>query len=204
MQRQGSALYRIVTTIAFLVIAGAALMGCNRDEESKTAMKAGAPGTPSTAASAAAGTPTNAPKLTPAQAWATDVVACYETALKDCVAALAGTPPAADVLPKLKAIEAKTIEKLVPLGRQREAMEKPVRAQADNAFASKLMGQQSADYFKTYYQLMMGPYSRGKAKTDSEKEAAEVLFGMNVITQYAQFEVLKKQLPKEAARLGIQ
>ncbi len=140
--------------------------------------------------------------LTPTQ-WTNSMVACYQATVKDTIAALDGTPPAEQALPKMKAVYEKSIEKHVALGKQREAMTPADRTKADNSFSMKLMSLQSSDDFKAYIKLSNDSYSTNKAKSDTEKECAKLVRGINIISQYAQFDLLKKQEPKEAERLGI-
>jgi len=137
------------------------------------------------------------------KAWADRVFDIYETTVKDTVAALEKTPPTAEALPKLKAIRDKAIEALVPLGREREAMDAATKKQAESQMLMKLMAAERSDAFKAYMALVNGTYSFAKMKTDDEKALYKILSGVNIITQYAHFELLKKQAPKEAERLGI-
>lgn len=138
-----------------------------------------------------------------AEAWVEKVMDCYKGALKDTVAAMEGSTPA-EALPKLREVKEKYIGLLVPLGREREAMEKGARSQAEAALVSKMMRMSDDESFKKYNTLSRGAFSAFKAKTAEEKEAAEIVASVNIITQYAQFELLKKQAPKEAERLGIE
>jgi hypothetical protein len=142
-------------------------------------------------------------KAAPAKrSWADQAFDAYEGALKESVALLDKAPAAADALPKLRAIRDKYVDILVPLGRQREAIDATARTQGDAQLRMKAMDV-DPELFKNYQKLVMETYPIGKAKTDEEKELHKLLFGMGIITQYACFELLKKQEPKEAERLGI-
>ncbi|MCY2930028.1 MAG: hypothetical protein NTV86_11145 [Planctomycetota bacterium] len=189
---------------ALVVVCGLLAGGCsekNRSEGDKSGPKAAAP------AAGAAQTPSAPaevkPALTPAQAWVKSVMDCYEKAMTDTVAALEGDPAAEQALPKLQAIKGKAVEALVPLGRQREEMNAATRAQAEMAMWQSLEAFQKNETFQKYLKSANGPYALGKAQSDPQKETAALVSGMNIITQYAHFEVLKKQAPKEAERLGI-
>jgi hypothetical protein len=141
--------------------------------------------------------------VAPTAAWAEKVLACYQGALKETVAAFEGAS-APEALPKLKAVKARYIELLVSLGREREAMDAAAKAQAQSTLLMRMIGIEKSEDYRKYNELVTGPHSVAKAKTDEEREAAAVVVSMNIITQYAHFELLKKQEPKEAERLGIQ
>ncbi|GEM_PF-2259389 len=189
--------------IALAVLLGPGLWGCGEEGgAAKGPAKGEVAKAPVVEQRAPAEQKAPAKALPPGQAWAEKVLACYAGALKDAVAAMDGAT-AAEALPKLKAMKEKYIEALVPLGREREAMDAPTKAQAEMALSSKLMGLQSSEDFKKYHQLATGPFNGFKAKTAEEKEAAALAASVNILTQYAHFELLKKQAPKEAERLGI-
>jgi hypothetical protein len=137
--------------------------------------------------------------------WADRVFDIYVAGFKETAAALEKVPPAAEALPKLKAIRDKAIEALVPLGREREAMDAAARAQADAQLGLKMSSDfYNSETYKAYAKLHDGPYNITKMRnSDEEKAFQRILAGMNTITQYACFELLKKQEPKEAERLGI-
>jgi hypothetical protein len=145
-------------------------------------------------------------KAAPAQkSWTDQAFDAYEGALKETVALLEDAPPAAEALPKLKAIRDKYVEVLVPLGREREAMDAATRTQAESQLRTKVMDIYNTDpeLYKKYQKLCTETYRIEKAKTDEEKGLNKLLTGMNIITQYAHFDLLKTQEPKEAERLGI-
>lgn len=135
--------------------------------------------------------------------WGERVFDVYQSGLKEIVAALEKAPPAAEALPKAKAIKQKCIEALVPLGREREAMDASAKAQGQSQLMMKMMGLDRSDTYKAYAKLVGETYSVAKMKTPEEKELSKIITDMNIITQYAHFELLKKQDPKEAERLGI-
>lgn len=128
---------------------------------------------------------------------------CYEKAMKDTVATLEGEPAAEQILPRLRSIKDKAVADLVPLGHKRETMDASTRAQAEMAMWRLLEAFQKDETFQKYHRAATGPYVATKATTEAQKEASALVAGMNIITQYAHFDVLKKQAPKEAERLGI-
>jgi len=181
----------IVALVAGLIV----LAGCGETD------------TPTASKGTTTGTKADVKAATPAakQAWADRVFDIHVAAFKETNAALEKEPPAAEALPKLQAIRDKAIEALVPLGREREAMDAAAKAQADSQLSMKIrMDFYSTDTYKAFAKLYDGTYNITKMKSDEEKAFQKLLAGMNIITQYACFELLKKQEPKEAERLGIQ
>ena len=84
---------------------------------------------------------------------------------------------------------------MVDLGREREALSPQDRAQADAVLRSRIFSVPS-DLFKSYQDV--------QSAYQSDRDLFNLIADFNIITQYAIFELLKKQLPDEAKRLGIQ
>lgn len=104
-------------------------------------------------------------------------------------------PAAQDLTPKVASLKEETIKKLVELGKKVQSLDqagkKKVELKVSMAFSSM-----PADVFKAY--------SEGQQfymKTDNN--LAKLISSFNIITQYAFFDLLKKQEPQEAERLGI-
>jgi hypothetical protein len=119
----------------------------------------------------------------------------YVETLKQVVAMLNDKPPAADAKAMLGDMKNWTIELMVNLGREREALSVADRAKADTVLSSRIAGV-PADLFKEY--------QAGQMHYKDDRELFQLIADFNIITQYANFELLKKQLPEEAKRLGIQ
>jgi hypothetical protein len=131
--------------------------------------------------------------------WAGAVYAVYEDSYNQ-LDALLGQKPA--YTPKLKedakAIKASVIEKLIPYGKMRAEW-----SEADQQKSSDQLSAKMFDISRNPAWMRVGNEARMYyAKEDPE--LATLLNSMNIITQYAQFELLKKQEPVEAERLGIQ
>jgi hypothetical protein len=181
-----------------MAVTGNLLISCGSgDEPEGDTGNGGAPAGETSNPTAPAG------PLTPEQ-WADSMLACYRQAVRNTLAALEGTPPADQALPRMREVCEASIQQHLPLGRQREAMTEADRTKAGSFFLMKLMSVQSADDFKVFLELANGPYSPNTARTDEEKELARLIRSINIISQYGQFELLKKQEPEEAARLGIE
>jgi len=119
----------------------------------------------------------------------------YIETLKQVVAMLNDKPPAADAKAMLADMKNWTIELMIGLGKEREALSVVGRAKVDMVLSNRIAAT-PADLFKEY--------QAGQAYYKDDRELFQLIADFNIITQYANFELLKKQLPEEAKRLGIQ
>jgi len=119
----------------------------------------------------------------------------YIETLKQIVAILKDKPAAADARAMLSDMKAWTIELMVGLGREREALSIAERATVDRILSNRISSV-PVDVFKDY--------QAGQALYKDDRELFNLIADFNIITQYANFDLLKKQLPEEAKRLGIQ
>jgi hypothetical protein len=120
----------------------------------------------------------------------------YIETLKQVVAVLKDKPAPADAKAMLADMKAWTIELMVGLGKEREALPVADRAVVDRVTRERLAINVPAELFKEYQD--------GMAFYSSDAELHKLIGEFNIITQYAFFDLLKKQLPEEAKRLGIQ
>jgi hypothetical protein len=120
----------------------------------------------------------------------------YVGALEDVTKLVADKPPAAEVKVKVAELKEQVIQQLVELGQKREAMSEADRKTVTSRIGLALGSLGSADWYAKYSEAV-SYYN----KEDSELSA--MLASFNIIGQYAQFELLKQQEPKEAERLGI-
>ena len=103
---------------------------------------------------------------------------------------------AATLKPKLETLKEEVIGKLVELGKKREAMETAERATVDRSISAGISAIPREVYSR---------YTEGyKHYAGVDRETGNLISSFNVITQYANFDLLKKQNPKEAKRLGIE
>jgi len=106
-----------------------------------------------------------------------------------------GNPPAGEVTPKIEALKEKYIKIHVASGKQREAMSPQDRKASDAALQSGMFAM-PRDLQKTLVDA-------SKAYRATNNDLANLIGSLNILTQYAAYDLLKKQLPKEAERLGI-
>ena len=150
-----------------------------------------------TAPSGAASSPeaTKSTTLSPAEL-GDAVFARYAEGIKEVTKLVEGHPPAAEVKPKVAEVKEAAIQDLVKLGHQYEALSTSDRAQVDAKVLSAVTQAGSSDWYTAY------------AKTTTlymteDRDLYEEIRSFNIITQYAFFDLLKKQEPEEAQRLGI-
>ncbi len=130
--------------------------------------------------------------------WAGEVYAVYEDSYNQ-LDVLLGQMPA--YTPKLKedakAIKSLAIEKFTSFGKMRAEW-----SEADQQTSSDQLSAKIFNISRNPAWMRVGNEARMHyAKEDPE--LATLLNSINIITQYAQFELLKKQEPVEAERLGI-
>lgn len=130
--------------------------------------------------------------------WAGEVYAIYEDSYNQLDALLGQKP---DFTPKLtedvKAIKASVIEKMLPLGKMRAEWN-----EADQKTSSDQLGVKIFNISRN----PAWPRVNNEARIYYAKinpEIAALISSFNIITQYSQFELLGKQEPLEAERLGI-
>jgi len=131
----------------------------------------------------------------PAENLGKKIGSSYIETLKQVVAMLNDKPPAADAKTMLADMKNWTIELMVNLGKEREALSTEDRATVDRVLSSRIAAV-PADLFKEY--------QAGQLFYQNDRELFQLIADFNIITQYANFDLLKKQLPEEAKRLGIQ
>jgi hypothetical protein len=105
-------------------------------------------------------------------------------------------PEAATVKAQVQDLKDSTIAQLVELGKAREAMSTSDRAKADLKINAALTAAGSKDWYTTYNDVW-------KHYSAADAEFGNLIAAFNIIGQYANFDLLKQQLPEEATRLGI-
>ena len=174
----------------------------NADANDPTARATGAEQTQSAPASggvdiAAAETPEEVGKA---------VADLYISALETLNQTLADHPSADAAVPLLREIHDQHVDGLVTLGRRIENMTSDQEAIVAAAVSKAQSGLQYDEQLKpiyTAYQALNKHYIQTGAMSNSETFRS-LFNGFNIITQYAFFDVLKKQEPEEAKRLGIE
>jgi hypothetical protein len=179
----------IVLVLLLLLLVGLVISACGGS--SGAAATTAPAGSPTTEVSAS----TTAAVATPDQL-GEQIGTVYVGALRDVALLLKDKPEVAAVRSQAGQLKESTVTKLVELGRSREAMGTAERAKVDSKITKALDGAAGEEWYATYNEVWKH-YSTG------DNDFANLVASFNVIGQYANFDLLKKQLPAEAARLGI-
>jgi hypothetical protein len=187
-----SALPAIALLAILLVTAGLLLAACGGSDDPTATTAAGG------SATTAAATPTSeAAAALGANELGDQIGAVYVGSIEAVAVLLKDKPEAATVKAQVEDLKASTITKLVELGKAREAMSTSDRAKVDFQINAALTAAGSKDWYTTYNDVW-------KHYSAADAEFGNVIAAFNIIGQYANFDLLKQQLPEEATRLGIQ
>ena len=197
--RSGPALHerRPLTRSATMLIAAAlAIAACGGDDDADdTGSAATTPTEPAAAVATTEAAPTTQPAATPADL-GDEIGEIYLAVYGDVVATLEDRPEPAVATERLTALKDDYIERLVALGREREALADADRATVD----AKISG--------AVRSLPEDTLAEFQAAADhyfdsADTEVYDLIGSFNIIGQYANFDLLREQEPDEAARLGV-
>jgi len=124
------------------------------------------------------------------------VSSLYVSAMGDLNAMLQDGPTATEAEPKVAALKEEYIQKLVEYGKKRDELGEDERSKMDLAIRLGLNDAYRDQVYTTYSEVV-NSYSENM-------EFRNLLTSFNILTQYANFELLKQQEPDEARRLGIE
>jgi hypothetical protein len=144
---------------------------------------------------AAADTTTEAPVT--AAALATGVVDAWTEAMQKLDLTLKGFPKADAIRAEVESLREEYIQRLLVFGRQRLGLT-PAEQEEMNSLVFAGISALAQEPWYTNYMSAYDQYSTG------DLEFANLLASFNILTQYADFELLKQQEPEEAARLGVE
>ena len=120
----------------------------------------------------------------------------WAEAMQKLTALLESKPEVGAVKGQVEQLKEEYVAKLVELGTKREALSTGDQAQVGLRTVAALEGAADAPWYVSY-NTIYGYYSSG------DQDFANLLASFNILTQYAEFDLLKQQAPEEAARLGI-
>jgi hypothetical protein len=182
-------LARMMVVLVCVALLGA---GCGGDSGQTTILAPAGGEEPGTSAAAPESPELAGPEMTPADLG--DLIGeTYVEAIERVVASLANRPDGPAALTALQELKESYVQEFVELGRQREALEPTNRAAVDARISSALSGI-SPDLFDSY-QSLHAHY------LDLDLEIADLVISFNIISQYANFDLLTQQDPDEAARV---
>lgn len=120
----------------------------------------------------------------------------YWNAMQDITELLKEKPDASTVTPQVEELKESYVRKLVELGKLREYLSDADKGMVDSKLSQKVYSANNQPWYATFNEVQMHYFSN--------KEFHKIVISFNIITQYAAFELLKKQEPEEAQRLGIE
>lgn len=135
------------------------------------------------------------PDLTDPRVLGEHVAASYISAMEDIVALCEDRPPVSELGPQVDALFAEYVDIFVEYGRFYQNMAPADRASVDLQLSGAYygMGQELFSEFSeavSHYRVL-------------DNDLANRISAFNIITQYYNFELLRRQEPEEADRLGV-
>lgn len=120
----------------------------------------------------------------------------YKDTMDAIVRELGPKPEPADAKAKLTALLDDAEKRLVELGKKREAMSPGDKATFDQKLTSSMQGLKSKTFDE--YAAIASHYRK------ADREVGNLIAQANVLTQFANFELLKQQSPDAAKKHGIE
>ena len=178
---RGLALARLAVVIVALV-GGLLLSGCGPSAD----QGASASGSPTAASGGSQATP---------EEIGAAVSALYQQAMSEVAGLMGPRPDGATLRPQVEGLKATYVERLVALGKQREALSAGDRATVDAKITTGIDGLSPELY---------AAYRESQAHYRSQDlELGNLIASFNIIAQYANYDLVRSQEPEEAARLGL-
>lgn len=190
-----------VVIACLLLLLGLAAAGCgggSSTDTTATTVAANTVAANTTATTGAATDTTSAAPQTPAELGKA-IGATWTEAMQTLVGLLDDQPEPADVKDEIANLKEGYVQKLVAFGEQKEALDTAGKAEVDSAVTSALSAAADTEWYANYMDIY-DAYSYMSGDVDF----TNLIAGFNILTQYADFDLLKKQAPDEAARLGIE
>lgn len=196
VHRKPRSLGKLLLAVGLVVLGALAALACGGDEPGQGGAATPAPVTSTSGAqvtppASASGTQVTPPEL------GLQIGDLYERALSDLTEQLRGRPDGAAVTASVRDLKASYVRQFVELGRARETLGEQDRSAVDAAIRAKLAAAANEPWYATYSDITQHYAGR-------DAEFHELLVSFNIITQYANFDLLKSQAPDEAKRLGIE
>ncbi len=174
-------------------------VGCG---DSSSATDTTEAGTATTAAGTATGESvpsTAAPESMGPSEFVDGLVADWSEAIQKLNTLLESRPEPGAVRSQVESLKEEYIQKFLVYGQQKEAMSNSDKSQVDSAAFTALVATEDTEWYAAYMANWQHYSDAG-----GDLEFTNLLADFNILTQYADFELLKTQDPEEAARLGIE
>ena len=120
----------------------------------------------------------------------------YLNAMQDITKLLQDKPEASTVKLQVEELKESYVQKLVELGKSRENLSETDKGMVDSKMRQRVYSLNNEPWYETFNEVQLHYFSN--------REFHKIIISFNIITQYAAFELLKKQEPEEAKRLGIE
>ena len=185
-QRHPSAFARVLAVLLMLsvVVGGVTLSGCGSSSGDAT------DGSSDGSATGGGGELSSPDEIGEA------IMGLYEDAMNDVVGLMEGRPDAADLKPEVEKLKEDYVQRMVELGRQREKLSDADKSAVDMVVTEGLGMMSAEDVYQDYID--------GQAHYMAQDiELANLLADFNILTQWADLELLRSQDPEEADRLGL-
>lgn len=152
--------------------------------------------TPATQVPANETTTTEAPVT--AATVATGVVDTWAEAMQRLAGLLDGTPQPVAIRAEVEDLKEEYIQRFVTYGRQRLELTSAEQEEMSSLTFLGMSALRAEPWYQNYMSTYKQHYSSG------EVEFSNLPASFNILTQYADFDLLKQQAPEEAARLGVE
>jgi hypothetical protein len=120
----------------------------------------------------------------------------YVKTMGNLIDLLKEKPEAAEVKPKVEVLKEACVMKMVEFGKKREVLDASGRSTVDSQIRMKVNSLYNDPVFTSFNDIQQHYFQN--------QDFHKVVMSFNIITQYANFDLLRKQAPEEAQRLGIQ
>lgn len=135
--------------------------------------------------------------LTP-DTYADEVYSIWEDAIISLNSIIEKNPPVSEeLIKKVTDLKEETIRQLIVYGEKHSQMSDEMKASSSNKLVMKMGKMASLPAWDNVMNKCFKQYF------DTDYKFSNIISSFNTITQYADYELLKKQLPAEAERLGI-
>ena len=120
----------------------------------------------------------------------------YIKAMEEVTVLIKDKPDPETITAPLQTLKEKYIKHFIKFGEKRKMLPANDRNTVDSTIRLQMNKLMHVPWYKTYNDAQMHYHK-------IDPELRKLILEFNIITQYADFELLKKQAPEEAQRLGI-
>lgn len=206
--RRGSRVSRLfvswVIVASVILLLGALTIGCgDGSSDPGTTATTAATGTTTVSTPSAAIGATEPASIASAtgtdwQELADAVFAIWSESLQQLNVLLDDLPEPTTVEAEVRSLKEESIRELVALGRIRETLTTSDRESIDSRLWSNLYATEDEGWYQLYADI-----HKAYIYANADVDFCNLVQSFNILTQYADFALLKEQEPEEAARLGI-